>query len=336
MIEPIAPPLVSIIIPTYNRKDSLLRTLVSLSHQTYPAECFEVIVIDDGSDDSIGDIATSDYPFALRCLRQPNQGATIARNHGAEHSRGQKLIFMDDDIEAAKQTIDILVTDLTLHAQTIVLGTLISPSNALEQTLASHSIDLLQTRCEQVNQRRGTHVHFQHCMTGLLAINRQDFFSLGMFQDPTGGWPNWDDLDFGYRAWLAGFKFWRSADAVARHWDVSATKLRLSAHRWHRASIVAPRLFQKHPGLYEHMTMYHYKSPIVWGKDSKSLIIRKLIRQVAWSRPLLWAMEMAAQFMESYMPESKAFEALSRAVNSGYMYRGFREGVRLDVRDEAH
>jgi len=44
-------PHVSVIIPTYNRKDSLLRTLDSLSRQTYPAECFEVIVVDDGGCD---------------------------------------------------------------------------------------------------------------------------------------------------------------------------------------------------------------------------------------------------------------------------------------------
>lgn len=44
-------------------------------------------------------------------------------------------------------------------------------------------------------------------MTGLIAIKKSDFFGLGMFQDPTGGWPNWDDVDFGYRAVKVGFYY---------------------------------------------------------------------------------------------------------------------------------
>ena len=44
-------PKVSVIIPTYNRKDSLRETLNSLAQQTYPSDCFEVIIVDDGSTD---------------------------------------------------------------------------------------------------------------------------------------------------------------------------------------------------------------------------------------------------------------------------------------------
>ncbi|GAI94262.1 unnamed protein product, partial [marine sediment metagenome] len=48
---------VSIIIPTYNRKDSLRETLTSLVQQTWPTDCFEVIVVDDGSTDGTEKVA---------------------------------------------------------------------------------------------------------------------------------------------------------------------------------------------------------------------------------------------------------------------------------------
>ena len=57
---------ISVIIPTYNRRDLLRETLNSLVQQTYPKNCFEVIVVDDGSTDGTEEIAAETFPFPLR------------------------------------------------------------------------------------------------------------------------------------------------------------------------------------------------------------------------------------------------------------------------------
>ena len=74
----------SVIIPTYNRKESLLRTLNALNRQTFPSERFEVVVISDGSTDGTpAAIAEVAMGFTLRFVEQANQGPSVARNHGA-------------------------------------------------------------------------------------------------------------------------------------------------------------------------------------------------------------------------------------------------------------
>lgn len=89
---------VSIVIPTFNRQESLVRTLDSFFHQTYPRENFEIIVVDGGNDDTekiIRDIEKS-HPN-LRYIKQYDRGASSARNLGINNSRGEIVGFTDDD-----------------------------------------------------------------------------------------------------------------------------------------------------------------------------------------------------------------------------------------------
>lgn len=317
-------PLVSVIIPTYNRKDSLLRTLDSLSQQTYPAERFEVIVVDDGGEDDLAAVGQIHSPFNLCCLRQSNQGATVARNLGAAHSQGQYLIFIDDDIALEAPTMQVLVNELTSRRQTIVLGTLRLPEGLLNESQFARL-----GREHDSKPGKEEQVPFQECMTGLLAVTKQDFLDIGMFQDPTGGWPNWDDVDFGYRASQAGFRFWRSEVAVAWHWDYSVANLSTSCNRWYRASTAAPRLFRTHPGLQGQIPMFHDKGPIQWRHDPPRLIARKLARQAASSRPTMWAMERSVPTLERRAPQSRLLTLFYRWIVSGYIFRGYRDGLRL-------
>jgi len=99
--------LVSVIIPTYNRPDTLKDTLESLFSQSY--KDFEVIVVDDGSDIDITPITKG---YAVRIIRQRHTGANAARNNGFRHSKGEFLLFCDDDIELNPQFLKRMVQTL--------------------------------------------------------------------------------------------------------------------------------------------------------------------------------------------------------------------------------
>jgi GT2 family glycosyltransferase len=87
-------PLVSIIIPTYNRSRLLREAVESALAQTYPN--VEVIVVDDGSADDTAQVMAQ-YDSRLCYIRQANRGVAAARNTGIRASRGEYLTFLDDD-----------------------------------------------------------------------------------------------------------------------------------------------------------------------------------------------------------------------------------------------
>lgn len=91
-----ASPLISVIIPTYNRPGLLQRAVQSVLNQTY--QNFEIIVVDDNSDDDLSEITRQDS--RIQFLRnEENRGANYSRNKGAHAAKGEFLNFLDDDDE---------------------------------------------------------------------------------------------------------------------------------------------------------------------------------------------------------------------------------------------
>ena len=92
-------PFFSVIIPTFNRKDTLRETLVSLAGQEAFPGTFEVIVVVDGSTDGTGDmLRTLVLPYPMRWIEQENGGASRARNAGAAMAAGEYLALTEDDV----------------------------------------------------------------------------------------------------------------------------------------------------------------------------------------------------------------------------------------------
>ena len=89
-------PLVTVIVPTFNRRQWIGECLDSVLAQTYPN--IEIIVVDDGSSDGTFDWLSSEPKYAdVNVQMQPNQGASVARNNGIECSNGDLIAFIDSD-----------------------------------------------------------------------------------------------------------------------------------------------------------------------------------------------------------------------------------------------
>jgi glycosyltransferase involved in cell wall biosynthesis len=93
-MKSINPPLVSIIIPTYNRAWSINRAIDSVFDQNY--KNFELIVVDDGSTDETPGIL-SGYGKAIKVLSKRNSGVSAARNQGIAAASGNLIAFLDSD-----------------------------------------------------------------------------------------------------------------------------------------------------------------------------------------------------------------------------------------------
>lgn len=103
--------LISIVIPVYNHARALERALVSIAAQTY--KHIEVIVVDDGSDEAIGQLGNWTIgDGSVQVIRQNNRGAAAARNAGLKKANGEYVIFWDADVEAEPDFLEKLCAAL--------------------------------------------------------------------------------------------------------------------------------------------------------------------------------------------------------------------------------
>ncbi len=87
---------ISVVIPTYNRRQTIGRSIDSILNQTlFPSE---IIVVDDGSTDGTSDYIQSNFP-SIRLLQQSNKGVSSARNMGIRSSNSDWVALLDSDDE---------------------------------------------------------------------------------------------------------------------------------------------------------------------------------------------------------------------------------------------
>ena len=117
------PPVVSVIIPTYNRCASLKRTLDALCVQTYSLQQIEVLVVADGcTDGTVEMLHHYEASFVLHIVKQPSQGAAAARNQGAAQASGRLLLFLDDDVEPTSSLIEAHIRTHQRQPRQVVIG----------------------------------------------------------------------------------------------------------------------------------------------------------------------------------------------------------------------
>lgn len=126
-------PLVSVVIPTRNRRDTLARALEALVRQTY--EPFEIIVVDDGSTDDtptlLARFAEQKPGLTFRWLRNDSQrGANPSRNRGVREARGPFVAFVDDDCIAEPEWLERLLAGFLSDRVAAVTGRVDDPEPA--------------------------------------------------------------------------------------------------------------------------------------------------------------------------------------------------------------
>jgi glycosyltransferase involved in cell wall biosynthesis len=122
-------PLVSAIIPTYNRAAFIADAIESVRRQTYGN--LEIIVVDDGSTDDTQRRLRA-YGDRIRIIHQKNAGPSAARNRGIEAARGEIVAFLDSDDEWEPTKLERQIDIFRKTAGSIVCclcnGTIVSPS----------------------------------------------------------------------------------------------------------------------------------------------------------------------------------------------------------------
>jgi len=99
-------PSISVVIPLYNKADSILGTLASVAGQA-DAD-FEIVVVNDGSTDGSSKLLNGVDVPRLRVIEQENRGVSAARNRGVEAARAEWIAFLDaDDVWTERHLVDL-------------------------------------------------------------------------------------------------------------------------------------------------------------------------------------------------------------------------------------
>jgi GT2 family glycosyltransferase len=233
---------ISVVVPTYNRLDTLRYVIPSLLAQDLRPEAFEVIVADSMSDDGTAAYLAEVARTApnVRHLPGPYSGRAAARNAGIAAARAPLVLFTDADIIASS---DLLARHLAHHdagPPCAVVG--------CELQVDSYPDYLQQSRNPHVrrplhppSRKRLTWLYF---LTGNASVPRAELDRVGRFDEDFTGYGH-EDLELGYRLQRAGLPIVYAADAVNYHWhpvpfDQQQGRMELAG----RSTV---RFFRKHP-----------------------------------------------------------------------------------------
>jgi len=151
-VNPSSPsrPSVSVVVPTRGRRELLERCLRSLLEQQYPRELYEVVVVEDGTDDArVVTESLRQDGLPVTYLRAPHGGAASTYDLGLDHARCEIVAFIDDDAIASANWLQNLANALvTRRSEGITgVGGRVSPDYPLEdlQAKLSSGGDLIWT-----------------------------------------------------------------------------------------------------------------------------------------------------------------------------------------------
>lgn len=190
--------MISIVIPLYNKEQSIVRTLDSVLVQTY--KHYEVIIVNDGSTDRSRELVElwictkQDNRFLL--INQPNGGVCSARNRGIQEAKGEYIAFLDGDDLWAPTYLEELAALIADYPEVGIYGIgscKVLNGNSLPEIDEQPAIRRIVTNPWQEN------LHF---WTGSSSSSsRENLIKVGLFDERmTHG----EDLDMWYRLLLLG------------------------------------------------------------------------------------------------------------------------------------
>jgi glycosyltransferase involved in cell wall biosynthesis len=240
-----AAPELSVVLCTYNRRETLKRSLASFQSQTASGR-FELIVVNDGSTDGTGELLDSmEFSVPTTVVHRANGRLAAARNTGIEAARGKLLLFVNDDTIAFPELVE---EHLAMHARLAprrasVLGTFEQPAHALENALTRHleQTDLVFRYGDMVP---GETYDANRFWTANVSIDAAAVREAGCFDEDFQHYGA-EDVDLGVRLQRLGVTVVYHDRARAHHehvLDVDDFK-----HRTRLVGKAFVRLFTKHP-----------------------------------------------------------------------------------------
>jgi glycosyltransferase involved in cell wall biosynthesis len=205
---------VSVIVPTYRKKEFLEPTLASLGLQTYPAELTEVVVVDDCSEDGTFEFLQSlRTPYTLLPVKhEVNRGRSAARNTAIRAANGDLAVFIDDDMLCEPNLLERHVRFHAEHPDSVVIGSALTAPELGHRTVYSYLDDMGVHRLAS-----GSVAPARYFVTNNASVERRHLLDVGLFDESYRRY-GFEDTELAFRLEDdAGLKFVYCGEAVAYH-----------------------------------------------------------------------------------------------------------------------
>ena len=268
----------SVVIPTFNRRKVLERTLPALLAQDLPPQDYEVIIVMDGSNDGTAELLREWKPqCGFRVLETANRGPSAARNEGIKAAAGKVVLFLDDDLICVPELLRMHCEAHADGEQRVVHGPIyIAPESVktiirflMERGYDSYYHSLSPT----MEFRYPDEITSSIAILASLAnssVSRDVLLTCDGFDEKIRVA---EDLELGLRLWKMRVPFRFQPSAIAREYYVKTSPQYL---KWQAGSIAAGdlRVTRKHPEFRPHSILAPFAKTKPVKKWFRSLVIR--------------------------------------------------------------
>jgi GT2 family glycosyltransferase len=318
----------TVVVATYNRRDTLRVTLQKLNQQTCPTTEYEVIVVDDGSTDSTGEMVQSLIPevnYSLQYLVHENRGPGATENRGIQAAAGEIILLIADDIHVEPWTLETHVRFHREHPEPAyaALGRVLQSPDLPKTVFQEHWDPFKYWEIEG-----HTELPYWKFWACHISLKRDFMLKAGLFREHKGA--AHEDVELGYRLCSKGLRIFYEPEALAYHYHVetlqSAVKRAYERGiNWNFVveNVPDPEIWVKYHLLSFRTLKYHYQ---VFRDLSKSslppedrflpwLVFRQIVRSIMFNGltvPYFWL---------KILPLAENHRLVAACMNP-YFYRG--------------
>jgi glycosyltransferase involved in cell wall biosynthesis len=209
-------PKVSVIIPAYDSRSTILETLLSVKNQDYQGSV-EIIVVDDGSTDGTPEIADR---HSTKVIRQSNKGPGVARNRGVQEASGDILVFTDSDCVLSPGFVSEVIKSFQDGNVSGVQGKYECHDRSVIARFVQHEYEERARRQAKVDNVYWVATHSA-------CYRRDAFFQVSGFYEDT--FSRGEDLELSQRMADQGLKIVFNGNAIVYHHHPSTLRQYISA-----------------------------------------------------------------------------------------------------------
>ncbi|MCD6459577.1 glycosyltransferase [bacterium] len=207
-------PSVSVIIPYYNDKTVILRSLKYLAAQSYPLGLLEVIIVDDYSELPLSEIINENYGLDIKIVRhKENKGSAASRNTGIKHAENELLVFIDSDVLADEKFITAHVKRFNKTDKIVRFGTI-----RWHPDVKNNHFTKYGRWFEYDNVLDKPNLDFNDFNGANFSVSRSALIDSGVLFDESFTKYGMEDIEFGYLLKKKKFRFEFCPDALVWHY----------------------------------------------------------------------------------------------------------------------